>query len=293
MTLSQITIGTRASKLALWQAEHVKSLIEKQFSIPVNLKKISTKGDRILDRSLMDIGGKGLFLKEIEDELFSGSVDIAVHSMKDVPYEMPPGLIIAAILKREDPSDAFVSNKYSSIDEMPKASVVGTSSLRRMEQLKQTFPHLSFQSLRGNVDTRLKKLDQEEYDAVILASAGLIRLGFSDRIAQRLSIIPSVGQGAVGIECKQGRSDIVNLIEKLNHTETMKAVRIERHVAEKFKASCQTPFGCHVRQDPDDSQKFRLQLFHAKSDGSDVMVKEIFGKWEDGEELITGLSNPK
>lgn len=289
MAVSKITIGTRRSKLALWQADHVKDLIEKNFSIPVELKKITTSGDKFLDQPLHDIGGKGLFLKEIEDELLSGSIDIAVHSMKDVPYEIPDGLVIAAILRREDPSDAFVSQKYDSISAMPAGSVLGTASLRRMIQLKRKYPGLEFKVLRGNVDTRLRKLDEGQYDGVILATAGLIRLGYADRIRERLEIISAVGQGAVGIECRKDRAEISAMIQKLSDEATEKNVRLERYFSKKIQGTCDTPMGCFVRPDESNPKQFKLNCFLSKPDGTDYFEKEISGKWDDGERLIDDI----
>ena len=285
MKIKSIIIGTRASKLALWQAEHVKSLIENKFSIPVTLKKISTKGDQILDRSLVEIGGKGLFLKEIEDELLAGTVDIAVHSMKDVPHEMPEGLSLVAMLERADPRDALLSEKYASLKELPQGAVVGTTSLRRSVQLKALRPDLVYKDLRGNVDTRLKKLQAGEFDAIILAAAGLKRLGLEKHITEYLDTIPAIGQGAIGIECSDKNTELVSMIKQLNHEETFKTVSLERLYASQVNASCQTPVGCHVcvAQDP---KQFQLKLFHANPDGSGAMQKEISGYWSEGQKLI-------
>ena len=287
--MKELVIGTRASKLALWQAEHVRTLIESQFPIKVQLKKISTKGDRIQDRSLMEIGGKGLFLKEIEDELLAGTVQIAVHSMKDVPYQMPEGLVLGAILPREDSSDAMVSVNFKSLKEMPKGSVVGTSSLRRLMQLQKQYPDLEFKNLRGNVDTRLKKLDEGEFDAIILASAGLIRLGWQDRITEKLDIISSVGQGAIGIEYAEGNSELQELLSHFNDEATSKAVHLERYFSEKLQGTCQTPLGCRVTQISENEQDCRIQCFYATSDGQEYWVAETTGPWEQGPSLVDQL----
>ncbi|MBU0504656.1 MAG: hydroxymethylbilane synthase [bacterium] len=288
MALSKIIIGTRASKLALWQAEHVKALIENKFSIPVSIKKISTKGDRILDRSLVEIGGKGLFLKEIEDELLAGTVDIAVHSMKDVPHEMPQGLSLVAMLERADSRDALLSDKFSSLAALPEGAVVGTTSLRRSVQLKALRPDLVFKDLRGNVDTRLKKLQKGDFDAIILAAAGLKRLGLDKHITEYLDTVPAIGQGAIGIECSEKNTELVSMIKQLNHEETFKTVSLERLYASQVNASCQTPVGCHVcvAQDP---KQFQLKLFHASPDGSQAIQKEMTGTWEEGNTLIQML----
>ncbi|OVE81776.1 hydroxymethylbilane synthase [bacterium K02(2017)] len=287
--MDQIIIGTRASKLALWQAHHVKDLIESQLKIPVQIKKISTKGDQIQDRSLMEIGGKGLFLKEIEEELLADQIDIAVHSMKDVPYDLTAGLEIVAILARADSSDAFVCNQFNQIQDLPDKAVVGTSSLRRMLQLQKQYPHLKFKDLRGNVDTRLKKLDNGEFDAIILASAGLIRLGWESRIAQRLDIVSAVGQGAVGIEINSKRQEIKGLMKRLNHVHTEKIVTLERVFSKLIEGTCQTPMGCHVVANETDDHFFKLICFRANPDGSDYNEHELTGKWDDGERLLKEL----
>lgn len=289
MSISKITIGTRRSKLALWQAEHVKELIEAKFSIPVEFKKITTSGDKFLDQPLHDIGGKGLFLKEIEDELLNGTVDIAVHSMKDVPYALPDHLMIGAILEREDPSDAFVSPKHRSISDLPHGSVVGTASLRRMIQLKRQFPNLEFKSVRGNLDTRLRKLDEGQYDAIILATAGLKRLGYTDRIRERLEIISSVGQGAVGIECREDNTEILSLLKQLSDKVTERNVRLERMFSLKVEGTCDIPMGCFVRSDESRPDQFKLNCFLSKPDGSDYFEKEIVGPWDEGEKMIDGI----
>ncbi|MBF0105721.1 MAG: hydroxymethylbilane synthase [Deltaproteobacteria bacterium] len=286
MNQKKLVMGTRASKLALWQADHVRAQLALRWGCQAEIKKITTKGDLIQDRSLSQIGGKGLFLKEIEDELLSGTIDFAVHSMKDVPYDMPENLELAAILKRADPSDALVSRNNIPIQALPKGAVIGTSSLRRMVQLKNKFPHLVFKDLRGNVDTRLKKLDDGLYDAVVLASAGLMRLGLSDRISQRLDIVSSVGQGAMGIECCSGRPDLVRLLQGIEDNATAAAVHLERCYSRMIKGTCQTPMGCLVRADTADSQRFVLKCFKANPDGSDYFEKEISGAWCDGEKLV-------
>ena len=281
-------IATRASKLALWQAEHVKNLIEVNFGIKCELKKITTLGDRVLDRSLVEIGGKGLFLKEIEDALIAKEADIAVHSMKDVPFRMPEGLLIAAMLKREDPSDAFVSVKYPTVESLPQEARVGTSSLRRLIQLQQKFPYLKFEPLRGNVDTRLRKLDAGEFDAIVLASAGLKRLGLESRITQKLDLVSAVGQGAIGIECREGDTEIREMLAKLDHNETARAVKIERQFLESINGSCQTPVGCFVKKNSADELSFDISCFLADVDGSNPKWFHSKSRWEDS--LVT-ISN--
>ena len=227
----KLTIATRGSQLALWQAEHVKAeLLKLRDDLEIELKILKTKGDIILDTSLSKIGGKGLFVKEIEQALLDHSADIAVHSMKDMPTELPEGLMLASILEREDPRDAFVSNKYNSFSELPEGAVVGTSSLRRSSQLL-TKGKYDIQMLRGNVNTRLAKLDDEQYDAIILATAGLKRLEFNDRITDKFDVsemIPSAGQGAVGVECRQSDKELVDLLQKINCDRTAMAVQTER-----------------------------------------------------------------
>ena len=220
----KIVIASRESALALWQAEFIKRwLIELYPQSKISILGITTRGDQILDISLSKIGGKGLFIKELEQSMAEGRADIAVHSMKDLPMNMPPGFALAAIAEREDPRDAFVSNQHKSLDELPAGSVVGTSSLRRESQLHARFPYLQVQPLRGNVQTRLRKLDEGQYAAIILAAAGLKRLGLADRITTVLSpelSLPAVGQGALGIECLSERTDLIELMKPLHHIKT-------------------------------------------------------------------------
>lgn len=265
----KLILGTRASALALWQANHVKHLIESRFDTVVELKKISTKGDQIQDRSLMEIGGKALFLKEIEDELLAGTVDLAVHSMKDVPYQLPDGLQLSAILQREDATDAFLSVTHHRIEDLKPGATVGTSSVRRMVQLQKQFPDLSFQPLRGNVDTRLHKLQTGQFDAIVLASAGLVRLGLAQHIKQRLNIVAAVGQGAIGLEVCSARSDMIELCRYLHHEKTGFAVEWERYFSRHLQGSCQTPMGCHVRED---ANGVRIEYFYARPDGSGFQI---------------------
>lgn len=261
-----LIIGSRASKLALWQAQHVQTLLKKT-GIETQIKKITTEGDRIQDRSLWEVGGKGLFLKEIEEELVAGTIDLAVHSLKDVPYDLPTGLVIGAVLEREDPSDAFVSVKYKSIKDLPSGAKVGTSSLRRLVQLKRRHPNLNYESLRGNVDTRLKKLDAGDFDAIILASAGLIRLDLEKRIGERLDIIPAAAQGAIGIECRKDDGAVLESIRVLNHEITARAVGLERDFLREVQGTCQTPVGCHVTVDLGDPSCYQMTAFVADVDG--------------------------
>jgi hydroxymethylbilane synthase len=240
-----IRIATRKSPLALWQAEHVAERLENAFpDIKTELVKMVTKGDKILDAPLAKIGGKGLFVKELEQGMLEGSADIAVHSMKDVPVEFPAGLHLAAILNREDPTDAFVSNNYQSLNDLPGHAKIGTSSLRRQCQIKERFPNAEILSLRGNVNTRLAKLDAGEYDAIILASAGLKRLGMGHRITECLDTsvsLPAIGQGAIGIECRTDDQDINDYLKVLNDEQTTVRVMAERAMNERLNGGCQVP----------------------------------------------------
>jgi len=240
-----LKIATRKSPLALWQAEHVKTRLEHHHpDLKIELVKMTTKGDQILNSPLSKIGGKGLFIKELEVGMMEGVADIAVHSMKDVPYEIPPGFELGAILKRENPFDAFVSNNFDSINDLPQGAKVGTCSMRRIVQLKAVRPDLEILDLRGNVNTRLKKLDDGEYDAIILACAGLIRLGFEDRIKQQITAdqsLPAVGQGAVGIEIRENDQEILDLIAPLVDEETTHRVSAERAMNTHLEGGCSVP----------------------------------------------------
>lgn len=242
-----LRIATRQSPLALWQANFVKSELEKRFpNLVVELVTMVTKGDVILDTPLAKIGGKGLFVKELELALLENRADLAVHSMKDVPMTFPEGLGLAAICEREDPRDAFVSNTYQQLDEMPEGSVVGTSSLRRQCQLMAKYPYLQVKSLRGNVGTRLSKLDNGEYDAIILASAGLIRLGLADRIRSFITVeqsLPAAGQGAVGIETRVNDERVLKYVRALEHSATHICVSAERAMNARLQGGCQVPIG--------------------------------------------------
>ncbi|MCY1215223.1 Porphobilinogen deaminase [compost metagenome] len=246
----EIRIATRKSALALWQAEYVKARLEQAHpGIRVSLVPMVSKGDKLLDAPLAKIGGKGLFVKELETALLENEADIAVHSMKDVPMDFPEGLGLYCICEREDPRDAFVSNRFDSLDALPAGSVVGTSSLRRQAQLLARRPDLKIQFLRGNVNTRLAKLDAGEYDAIILAAAGLIRLGFQDRIRSSISVedsLPAGGQGAVGIECRSADSEIHALLAPLHHQATALRVTAERALNKHLNGGCQVPIACYA-----------------------------------------------
>ncbi len=245
MTDKTIRIATRQSPLALWQAEHVAARLQQAFpGLKTELVKMVTRGDKILDAPLAKVGGKGLFVKELEQGMLEGIADIAVHSMKDVPVEFPEGLHLAVILEREDPTDAFVSNHYKSLAELPATARIGTSSLRRQCQIKAQFPQAEILSLRGNVNTRLAKLDAGEYDAIILASAGLKRLGMGERITARLSpeeSLPAMGQGAIGIECRVDDAEIHTYLKVLHDEETSIRVSAERAMNARLNGGCQVP----------------------------------------------------
>ena len=240
-----IRIATRQSPLALWQAEHVAELLVRAFpGVRTQLVKMVTRGDKILDAPLAKVGGKGLFVKELEQGMLEGVADIAVHSMKDVPVDFPEGLYLASILTREDPTDAFVSNHYASLNELPANARIGTSSLRRECQIKEKFPDAQVMPLRGNVNTRLAKLDAGEYDAIILASAGLKRLGMSNRITQSLDAsvsLPAIGQGAIGIECRIDDVEINAMLTALHDAETGLCVVAERAMNARLNGGCQVP----------------------------------------------------
>ena len=250
MSSREIRIATRKSALALWQAEYVKARLEHAHpGLLVTLVPMVSRGDKLLDSPLSKIGGKGLFVKELETALLENEADIAVHSMKDVPMDFPEGLGLFCICEREDPRDAFVSTTYATLDALPEGSVVGTSSLRRQAQLLTRRPDLNIRFLRGNVNTRLAKLDAGEYDAIILAAAGLIRLGFEDRITCAISIddsLPAGGQGAVGIECRSADSDIHALLAPLHHADTAVRVTAERALNKHLNGGCQVPIACYA-----------------------------------------------
>lgn len=245
---SPIVIATRESRLALWQAEHVKALLE-QRGHEVRLLGMTTRGDQILDRSLSKVGGKGLFVKELEVALEEGRADIAVHSLKDVPMDLPEGFMLACVMDREDPRDAFVSPRYASLAALPQGAVVGTSSLRRVALLRAVRPDLRIEPLRGNLDTRLRKLDEGQYDAIVLAAAGLKRLGLGERIRMEFStdeMLPAAGQGALGIEIRADRHDLVQALAPLVHQPTWMRVSAERAVSRAMGGSCSMPLAAHA-----------------------------------------------
>lgn len=246
--MRHFTIATRESRLALWQAEHVKALLIAQ-GHDVTLLGMTTKGDQILDRSLSKVGGKGLFVKELETALEEGRADLAVHSLKDVPMELPPGFVLACVMEREDPRDAWVSGRYASVKDLPQGAVVGTSSLRRVALLRAMRPDLKIEPLRGNLDTRLKKLDEGQYDGIVLAAAGLKRLGLETRIRQVFDpseMLPAAGQGALGIEIPQDRDDVAQALAHFIHLPTFLAVSAERAVSRVMGGSCSMPLAAHA-----------------------------------------------
>lgn len=249
------TIATRESRLALWQAEHVRDLLAARFGWTVDLLGMTTRGDQILDRALSKVGGKGLFVKELEVALEEGRAHLAVHSLKDVPMELPEGFVLATVLEREDPRDAFVSNRYATLADLPQGARVGTSSLRRVVQLKARRPDLDVQPLRGNLDTRLRKLDEDQYDAIILAAAGLKRLGLGQRIRSCLELdemLPAAGQGALGLEIRQDAHEIGRALGSLTHQPTWLSVHAERAVSRALGGSCSMPLAAHARWDGDE-----------------------------------------
>ena len=286
-----IRIATRKSPLAMWQAEHVAAELKKAHpGIEVELLGMTTQGDKILDTPLAKIGGKGLFIKELEQGLLSGEADIAVHSMKDVPVELPEGLHLAVIMEREDPRDAFVSNTYGTIRELPQGACVGTSSLRRQSQLAEQRPDLVIKSLRGNVNTRLRKLDEGEYDAIILAAAGLKRLGFEERITALIGpeqSLPAIGQGAVGIECRAADERVNRLIAPLHHPETACCVAAERAMNQRLNGGCQVPIAGYAMLE---SGNLWLRGLVGEPDGSNIIRGEVEGKAEEAESMGKGLA---
>lgn len=275
---ANLIIGTRQSLLALWQSNHIASLLRKQYpDCQVALKKIVTKGDRILDVPLAQIGGKGLFTKEIETELLDGTVDLAVHSLKDMPTVLPEGLCLTAITTRANVGDAFVSNQYASFSELPQGAVLGTSSLRRKAQLLAVRPDLKIVDLRGNVDTRLRKLDEGQMDAIILAAAGLERLGHADRIREIIPTtvcLPAVGQGALAIECRSDNKEVREMLAFLNDLPTKQATDAERAFLGLIEGGCQVPIGVHAEVENDN---VKIEAVIASLDGSKVLRNNITG----------------
>lgn len=283
---TNLIIGTRQSLLALWQGNHIAALLRAQYpDCTVTLKKIVTKGDRILDVPLAQIGGKGLFTKEIETELLDGTIDLAVHSLKDMPTVLPEGLCLTAITERANVGDAFVSNKYNSFAELPQGAKLGTSSLRRKAQLLAARPDLNIVDLRGNVDTRLRKLDEGQMDAIILAAAGLERLGHADRIKEVIPAsvcLPAVGQGALAIECREDNAEVRQMLEFLNHLPTKQATDAERAFLGLIEGGCQVPIGVHADIA---GGKAHVNAIIASLDGRTVLKSSIDGDAADAVKL--------
>lgn len=282
----KIVIGTRGSMLALWQAEWVKALLIKHHpGTEVELMKIKTTGDKILDVPLAMVGGKGLFTKELEEAMLRGETDLAVHSMKDVPSELPEGLHLAAVLKREDPRDALVSRSYKSVDDLPQGARVGTSSLRRSCQLKSRRPDLVIETLRGNLDTRMRKAEEGEFDAVVLAVAGIKRLGWEDRITEIIApdvMLPAVAQGAVGIECRADDEFINALVAPLKDEQTEIQVAAERACLRRLEGGCQVPIAAHATLS---NGRIRLEALVGNVDGTIIIRKEQEAAVKDAEAL--------
>lgn len=290
-TSRTIRIATRKSLLALWQAEYVKQQLQHHHpDIAVELVPLKSKGDKILDVPLAKVGGKGLFVKELEQAMLDGSADIAVHSMKDVPMEFPEGLGLPVICEREDPRDAFVSNRYTTIDDMPAGSVVGTSSLRRQCQVLASRPDLHVKFLRGNVQTRLQKLDNGDYDGIILASAGLIRLELEARIASHLTpeqSLPAGGQGAVGIECRTDDTELQALLAPLHHPATAERVQAERAMNRRLEGGCQVPIACYAEHV---DEGLWLRGLVGSVDGASILFDEIRGPVAEAEAMGVQLA---
>src|SRR6218665_2897862 len=271
-----VTIATRESRLALWQAEHVKALLE-QRGVQVGLLGMTTRGDQILDRTLSKVGGKGLFVKELETALEEGRAQLAVHSLKDVPMDLPEGFELVAILEREDPRDAFVSNRYASLAALPQGALVGTSSLRRVAQLMALRPDLRIEPLRGNLDTRLRKLDEGGYDAIVLAAAGLMRLGLAERIRSRFSeteMIPCAGQGALGLEIRADAAALKTRLHAMIHTPTWLATQAERAVSRSLGGSCSMPLAAHAHW-ADGQLQLAVALGHAEQTERPLLKAQI------------------
>ena len=291
--MSILTIASRESALAMWQAEHIRDRLRALYpDLEVDILGMTTRGDQIMDVSLSKVGGKGLFVKELEIALEARRADLAVHSMKDVPMDLPEGFMLAAIGKREDPRDAFVSNRFKYLSDLPPGARVGTSSLRREAQLRARYPHLTVLPLRGNVGTRLRKLDENQFDAILLAAAGLKRLGLGERICSLLNVedsIPAVGQGALGIEIhSDDDSALAKLLSPLNHPETAACVRAERQVSRVLGGSCQVPLGAYAVMQ---QRQLHIQGFVARVDGSDFIHASAVGGADDPESVGQRLAD--
>ena len=284
--MKKLRIATRESPLALWQAEHVRDQLQQLYpELAVELIGISTQGDRVLDRPLSEIGGKGLFLKELEQQLLDRSADIAVHSMKDVTIELPAGLKLAVILQRADPRDVLIANRYTTLSELPEGSRIGTSSLRRQSQLRAKRPDLEVMNLRGNVGTRLRKLDNQEYDAIILAAAGISRLLLDNRIGEYLSadfMLPAPGQGAIGIETRSDDPEIQQILQPMNDPETVFQLTAERAFSGRLYGGCQLPVAAYAEVS---GNELYLRGLVGSVDGSEIIAGEIRGGKNDAEHI--------
>lgn len=287
----KLVIASRESALAMWQARHIQSRLQALYpDTDVSILGMTTTGDQILDTPLAKVGGKGLFVKELETALADGRADLAVHSMKDVPMNLPEGFMLAATGEREDARDAFVSNDYATLESLPSGSIVGTSSLRRQSQLQARFPHLKIESLRGNLQTRLRKLDEGQYAAIILAAAGLIRLELGHRIRQFISqeqSIPAVGQGALGIEISSDRPDMLSVLAPLNHPDTQQCVEAERSMSRALAGSCTVPLGAYATCAGD---MIHITGFVASVDGKQMLVEKAVGHRHEADALGKSLA---
>lgn len=281
-----LKIATRNSPLAMWQAQFVKKQLQAiQDDLKVEIIGMTTQGDQLIDTPLAKIGGKGLFVKELETALLNEAADIAVHSMKDVGVHLPDGLAIKSILKRHSPYDALVSNRFESLADLPENAVIGTCSLRRVCQLQHQFPQFEFKNLRGNINTRLRKLDEGQYDAIILAAAGLERMGMDDRIAEKINIdtcLPAIAQGAMGIECRSNDNEVVKLIKSINHTKTAVCVSAERAVNEVLNGSCNTPIAAYATVD---AESIHVRALIGEPDGGRMFYAEVSGHVSDAHQL--------
>ena len=288
---AKLVIASRESPLAMWQALHIQSRLQALYpATTVEILGMTTTGDQILDTPLAKVGGKGLFVKELEMALSDGRADLAVHSMKDVPMNLPEGFMMAATGEREDARDAFVSNNFATLEDLPAGSIVGTSSLRRQSQLQARLPHLKIESLRGNLQTRLRKLDEGQYAAIILAAAGLIRLGLETRIRSAISpelSIPAVGQGALGIEICSNRPDLLSVLAPLNHADTQVCVEAERGMSRALAGSCTVPLGAYAVCVADN---IRITGFVASVDGKQMLVESVSGSRNQPEALGQALA---
>jgi hydroxymethylbilane synthase len=288
---AKIVIASRQSALAMWQARHVQSRLAALYpGVAIEILGLTTEGDRRLEVSLASIGGKGLFVKELEEAMAQGRADLAVHSAKDVPVQLPAGYTLAAMLEREDPRDAFLSNRYRDLAALPAGARVGTSSLRRECQLRARYPRLGIEPLRGNVDTRVRKLDEGQYDAVILAAAGLKRLGLAHRITALLApeeCLPAPGQGALGLECRAGRADLVEPLAALNHEGTAQCVAAERAFSRALSGSCNVPLGAYAEIE---NGRMRLRGFVGAPDGTRLVAGERAGAAAAPDALGTALA---